>query len=111
MRSSIEEMQSKRTQRRIPFASLWLTAALGLGVVPRFAPGAELSERSPSFRTDVMAVLSKAGCNLGVCHGNKNGKGGFKLSLRGEDPVWDFSVLSHDMRGRRINPLEPEQSL
>ena len=58
-----------------------------------------------------MAVLSKAGCNLGVCHGNKNGKGGFKLSLRGEDPAWDFSVLSHDMRGRRINPLEPEQSL
>ena len=37
-----------------------------------------------SFRNDVMAVLSKAGCNLGACHGNFNGKGGFRLSLRGE---------------------------
>jgi len=24
-----------------------------------------------------MAVLSKAGCNMGTCHGNANGKGGF----------------------------------
>ena len=39
-----------------------------------------------SFRNDVMAVISKAGCNAGTCHGNKNGKGGFKLSLRGQDP-------------------------
>jgi len=64
-----------------------------------------------SFRNDVMAVLSKAGCNMGVCHGNKNGKGGFKLSLRGEDPQWDFAVLSRDQNGRRINPLEPDSSL
>ena len=40
-----------------------------------------------SFSADVMAVLSKAGCNAGTCHGNQNGKGGFKLSLRGQDPV------------------------
>ena len=33
------------------------------------------TERPVSFRTDVMAVLSKAGCNMGVCHGNKFGKG------------------------------------
>ena len=39
-----------------------------------------------SFRHDVMPVLSRAGCNQGACHGNLNGKGGFKLSLRGEDP-------------------------
>ena len=37
-----------------------------------------------SFRNDVMAVLSKAGCNAGACHGNQNGKGGLKLSLRGD---------------------------
>ncbi|MGE5194856.1 MAG: hypothetical protein ACM3U2_20380, partial [Deltaproteobacteria bacterium] len=58
-----------------------------------------------------MAVLSKAGCNMGVCHGNKFGKGGFKLSLRGEDPAWDIAVLSRDQTGRRINLLEPDQSL
>ena len=42
--------------------------------------------RPDSFLYDVGPVLSRAGCNQGVCHGNANGKGGFRLSLRGEDP-------------------------
>ncbi|HEV3142864.1 MAG TPA: DUF1549 and DUF1553 domain-containing protein [Gemmataceae bacterium] len=63
------------------------------------------------FGVDVMAVLSKAGCNQGACHGNLNGKGGFKLSLRGEDPDWDFAVLTRGMLGRRIDRMRPEQSL
>src|SRR5437867_2421591 len=67
--------------------------------------------QSVSFRNDVMAVLSKAGCNAGTCHGNQNGKAGFKLSLRGEDPDADYNVLTRDAFGRRVNPLEPEQSL
>jgi hypothetical protein len=65
----------------------------------------------PSFAAEVMAVLSKAGCNAGTCHGNQNGKGGFKLSLRGQDPAFDFLALSRDQFGRRANPLDPEQSL
>ena len=65
----------------------------------------------PSFTSDVMAVLSKAGCNAGTCHGNQNGKGGFKLSLRGQDPAADFLALTRDQFGRRANPLDPEQSL
>lgn len=65
----------------------------------------------PSFRNDVMAVLSKAGCNQGTCHGNQNGKNGFKLSLRGEDPNHDWTALSHDMLGRRGNPYRAEDSL
>lgn len=65
----------------------------------------------PSFRNDVMAVLSKAGCNAGSCHGNANGKGGFKLSLRGEDAERDFLVLTREMFGRRINMSEAAQSL
>jgi uncharacterized protein DUF1549/uncharacterized protein DUF1553 len=64
-----------------------------------------------SFRNDVMAVLSKAGCNQGVCHGNLNGKNGFKLSLRGEDPEWDHQALTRDTLGRRTNPLHPADSL
>ncbi|MCI0743873.1 MAG: DUF1549 and DUF1553 domain-containing protein, partial [Verrucomicrobia subdivision 3 bacterium] len=64
-----------------------------------------------SFRNDVMAVLSKAGCNMGACHGNQNGKAGFKLSLRGEDPEFDFRALTRDMFARRTNPNNPEQSL
>src|SRR5438270_13771252 len=88
----------------------WLAAAL-FAVWPALAEAADVAEPAVSFRTDVMAVLSKAGCNMGVCHGNKYGKGGFKLSLRGEDPDWDFAVLSRDQTGRRINRLEPDQSL
>src|SRR3954470_5787203 len=64
-----------------------------------------------SFRNDVMAVLSKAGCNAGACHGNANGKAGFKLSLRGESPDLDFLALTHDQLARRVNIVEPEQSL
>jgi len=66
---------------------------------------------APSFRNDVMAVLSKAGCNAGTCHGNKNGKGGFRLSLRGQDPAIDYLSLTRDSFARRANPFEPEKSL
>ena len=58
-----------------------------------------------------MAVLSKAGCNLGTCHGNQNGKGGFRLSLRGENPEADFVTLTHDQSGRRANAVDADQSL
>lgn len=66
---------------------------------------------APSFREDVMAALSKAGCNLGTCHGNATGKGGFKLSLRGDDPAFDYAALARDVSGRRVNLIEPERSL
>jgi len=29
------------------------------------------------FQTDVIAALSKAGCNQGACHGSPQGKNGF----------------------------------
>lgn len=64
-----------------------------------------------SFRRDVMQVLSKAGCNAGPCHGNANGKGGFKISLRGEDAEGDFHALVHEQAGRRISPPRPDESL
>ncbi|HXG08516.1 MAG TPA: DUF1549 and DUF1553 domain-containing protein [Gemmataceae bacterium] len=63
------------------------------------------------FRTDVMAVLSKAGCNQGTCHGNLNGKNGFRLSLRGQDPDFDLASLTRDMLGRRTDRLQPANSL
>jgi Protein of unknown function (DUF1553)/Protein of unknown function (DUF1549) len=64
-----------------------------------------------SFRNDVMAVLSKGGCNAGACHGNQNGKGGFKLSLRGQDSEADFAVLTRDTLARRTDPHRPADSL
>jgi hypothetical protein len=66
---------------------------------------------APSFDHEVMAVLSRAGCNTGACHGNLNGKGGMQLSLRGQDPWHDYFALTHDAAGRRIDRNDPEQSL
>ena len=50
-----------------------------------------------SFRNDVVPLLSRAGCNMGACHGNSGGKGGFRLSLRGDDPAIRLPVA--DARG------------
>src|SRR5436309_11309332 len=75
------------------------------------AVAAQPDTRVPSFRNEVMAVLSKGGCNAGPCHGNQNGKAGFKLSLRGEDPDFDFRALTRDTFARRTNPMDPDQSL
>ena len=69
------------------------------------------ADQPVSFRNDVMAVLSKAGCNQGTCHGNATGKGGLMLSLRGDDPAADFVRLSHGDHGRRANRFEPDRSL
>jgi hypothetical protein len=64
-----------------------------------------------SFEREVMPILSRTGCNAGACHGNLNGKGGFKLSLKGEDPAADLAALTHDMLARRISPAHAEESL
>ena len=64
-----------------------------------------------SYQNEVMAVLAKAGCNMRTCHGNANGKGGFKISLRGESPAEDWKVISRNELGRRLNLIEPDESL
>jgi hypothetical protein len=83
----------------------------GLSVCLLLASAAGLRADSPSFRHDIMPVLARAGCNQGACHGNLNGKGGFKLSLRGEDPAADLATLTRDMFARRTDPLRPDESL
>ncbi|MDY3562852.1 DUF1553 domain-containing protein [Gemmata sp. JC673] len=68
-------------------------------------------DKPVSFVTDVQPVLSKLGCNQGTCHGAQAGKNGFKLSLRGYDPVYDYRALTDDLEGRRFNRAAPEKSL
>jgi hypothetical protein len=75
------------------------------------AQAAPAAAPTVSFRNEVMAVLAKAGCSAGACHGNKSGKGGFKLSLRGQDPDADYQALTRELFGRRVNTLDPERSL
>ncbi|MBT4865395.1 MAG: DUF1553 domain-containing protein [Planctomycetaceae bacterium] len=67
--------------------------------------------RQHSFRHDVMPVLSKGGCNAGACHGYSLGKNGFKLTLRGSDPVPDYESLTAEFLQRRVNRHKPPASL
>ena len=60
---------------------------------------------------DVMPVISRLGCNAGTCHGAKDGKNGFKLSLRGYDPIYDIRALTDDLGARRVNVAAPDSSL
>jgi WD40 repeat protein len=64
-----------------------------------------------SFIRDVNPVLSRLGCNQGTCHGAKDGKEGFKLSLRGYDPIFDVRALTDDLKSRRVNVAAPDDSL
>ena len=65
-----------------------------------------------SFVNDVMPVLTKAGCNVGVCHAKAGGgQKGFQLSLLGFEPAEDYESLVKDGQGRRLVPAVPELSL
>ena len=57
-----------------------------------------------NFANDIVPVLSKAGCNAGSCHGKQSGPNGFKLSILGFDPAFDYSALVSEARGRRAFP-------
>src|SRR3954447_20145251 len=64
-----------------------------------------------TFLRDVAPILNKVGCTSGPCHGAAKGKNGFKLSLRGYDPQFDYEALLYDLSGRRFNRAEPARSL
>ena len=63
------------------------------------------------FIRDVNPVLTKAGCNGGVCHGAKDGRNGFKLSLRGYDAEYDVRAFTDELASRRANVASPDDSL
>jgi hypothetical protein len=63
------------------------------------------------FRIDANAALGRAGCSQGACHGSPQGKNGFRLSLRGFDPDLDLLTLVREAGGRRIDLVNPSDSL
>lgn len=65
----------------------------------------------PIWTKDVNPVVAKMGCNAGTCHGAKDGKNGFKLSLRGYDPLFDIRAFTDDIASRRVNLASPDDSL
>ena len=63
------------------------------------------------FVHDVNPILSRLGCNAGTCHGSAQGKSGFKLSLRGYDPLFDVRALVDDEAARHVNLASPDDSM
>ena len=80
-----------------------LVILAGVSAVPAAEP--------PSFRTRILPILTKAGCNSGSCHGAAIGQGGFKLSLLGYDPSQDHLNITHELGGRRTDVDSPAASL
>lgn len=102
------------TKRDTHLERRWaLQRSLAAGVVGVFSVLAvrAATAQTVSFRNDVMPVLSKAGCNAGTCHGNATGKGGFRLSLRGDDPDADYQAIARELSGRRLDLATPSSSL
>lgn len=71
----------------------------------------EAKDRAPLFLKDIAPILDKQGCSAGLCHGKFGGQGGLNLSLLTLNPESDYEPIVHHNRGRRINLLDPEQSL
>ncbi|HEU5116640.1 MAG TPA: Ig-like domain-containing protein, partial [Isosphaeraceae bacterium] len=69
------------------------------------------NSRPVGFRSQVVPIFSKYGCNAGGCHGKATGQNGVKLSLLGFDPRFDYEALVFEARGRRVFPSDPARSL
>ena len=106
-------MPFKNRNSRRPFVT---QAMLGLCLFtlgisgPR--PKSLAIEPPVSFVNDVVPVMTKSGCNMGVCHAKAGGgQNGFQLSLLGFEPAEDFEHLVLEGRGRRLSLVSPDQSL
>ena len=89
-----------------------LTASYeGLNVTAKVTISGLNTAYHPDFIRDVNPVISRLGCNAGTCHGAKDGKNGFKLSLRGYDVLFDARAFGDDHAARRVNFASPDDSL
>ena len=93
--------------------SLVATPATGEPATAEPAIAAQPPDSAPiHFVNDIVPILTKAGCNAGVCHAKAgNGQNGFQLSLLGFEPRDDYEQLVKQARGRRVFPAAPAQSL
>jgi hypothetical protein len=113
--------KEKNTMNRMPGPrALPILLAFVLGaclIVPCAVAAAPPGDASPDagqpvdFANDVVPLLTRYGCNAGGCHGKANGQNGFKLSLFGFDPVFDYNAIVKEARGRRVFPAAPDHSL
>lgn len=78
---------------------------------PAGNPGVSWPPPPVSFVRDVLPELGRAGCASGGCHSKPDGQNGFKLSVFSYDPRSDHTEIVADVRGRRLFPASPEESL
>ena len=78
--------------------------------IPIVATGFQKSD-PVSFRRELLAVLTKQGCNSGACHGKPNGRGSLELSLNAFDPKLDERNLIRGGLVRFTHPIQPDESL
>ena len=64
-----------------------------------------------SYGRDIVPIISKLGCNMGACHAAQYGQAGFKLSVFAYEPPADYAAITRDRGERRVDFLEPEESL
>jgi WD40 repeat protein/mono/diheme cytochrome c family protein len=108
----LTEISPRGVLRPLRNGSGKLAATLAGKTVEAPVEVAGLTDRyQADFVRDVSPVIAKLGCNAGTCHGAKEGKNGFKLSLRGYDPETDLRSLTDDLASRRVNLASPDDSL
>jgi hypothetical protein len=91
--------------------ALIAVASISIRVTGADPVSPEASDRTIYFGTDVVPILTKLGCNGGGCHGKATGQNGFRLSLFGFEPEFDYEAIVKESRGRRLSPASPEHSL
>jgi hypothetical protein len=84
---------------------------LTLVIAPAARADAEPAAGPADFERHVIGLLGKSGCSAGACHGSFQGKGGLRLSLFGFEPEKDHLALTRGGGGRRVNPVNPDESL
>lgn len=87
---------------------VWSVQAIDVETRPVAAKGEAVQV---DFERHIQGMLGRLGCNSGSCHGSFQGKGGLYLSLFAYSPEKDHIALTQDAMGRRINLIEPENSL
>jgi uncharacterized protein DUF1549/uncharacterized protein DUF1553 len=100
--------------RVIPLANGAAEISIGFEGKSVKVPVAALKMDAPlpiNFANQVVPIFTKLGCSSGGCHGKIAGQNGFRLSLLGFDPQFDYDNLLKESRGRRVMPSAPDASL
>jgi hypothetical protein len=105
-------MSLRNTELRVgPTKGIPISFAIG-ALLACLSQTAVAADHPVSFVNDVIPVLTKAGCNAGVCHAKAGGgQNGFQLSLLGFEPEDDYEHLVKEGRSRRLFLGAPERSL